>query len=227
MPFLTYKKTLKDAVLWRNNRHKNLKILKYIAHFSFEQKKIHVQNRFFQVNTSNVLSILNYAFSAVFNLHNICTLLHRSKLNIFAKNRLTKNHKIISWNFSKTIANVAKFAKFCQISKISAWESGRFWKMLQNAYFLAKIGADTAENEQHFAEILPTDALWRLCRRPRVWMPAQPLSQRFTARFRRVMAMYPSTTWAENKESSRCTNIKYHRNIKSFRNIDISEIYRN
>ena len=30
--------------------------------------------------------------------------------------------------------------------------------MLQNAYFLAKIGADTAENEQHFAEILPTDA---------------------------------------------------------------------
>ena len=27
--------------------------------------------------------------------------------------------------------------------------------MLQNAYFLAKIGADTAENEQNFAEILP------------------------------------------------------------------------
>ena len=27
--------------------------------------------------------------------------------------------------------------------------------MLQNAYFLAKLGADTAENEQHFAEILP------------------------------------------------------------------------
>ena len=26
--------------------------------------------------------------------------------------------------------------------------------MLKNAYFLAKIGADTAENEQHFAEIL-------------------------------------------------------------------------
>ena len=29
--------------------------------------------------------------------------------------------------------------------------------MLQNAHFLAKIGADTAENEQRFAEILPTD----------------------------------------------------------------------
>ena len=27
--------------------------------------------------------------------------------------------------------------------------------MLQNAYLPAKIGADTAENEQHFAEILP------------------------------------------------------------------------
>ena len=27
--------------------------------------------------------------------------------------------------------------------------------MLQNAYLLEKIGADTAENEQHFAEILP------------------------------------------------------------------------
>ena len=34
--------------------------------------------------------------------------------------------------------------------------------MLQNAYLVAKIGADTAENEQHFAEILPTDALRRL-----------------------------------------------------------------
>jgi hypothetical protein len=49
--------------------------------------------------------------------------------------------------------------------------------MLQNAYFLAKIGADTAENEQHFAEILPTDALWRLrleCRgRPDPWPKAE------------------------------------------------------
>ena len=27
--------------------------------------------------------------------------------------------------------------------------------MLKNAYFLAKIGADTAENEQNLAEILP------------------------------------------------------------------------
>ena len=27
--------------------------------------------------------------------------------------------------------------------------------MLHNAYILAKIGADRAENEQHFAKILP------------------------------------------------------------------------
>ena len=38
--------------------------------------------------------------------------------------------------------------------------------MLQNAYFLAKIGADTAENEQHFAVlgsdgILPCSGLTR------------------------------------------------------------------
>ena len=51
--------------------------------------------------------------------------------------------------------------------------------MLQNAYFLAKIGADTAENEQHFAEILPTDALRRRtptsarCRRA----PGAPVSR--------------------------------------------------
>ena len=34
--------------------------------------------------------------------------------------------------------------------------------MLQNAYFLAKIGADTAENEQHFEGNLPKLAttLW-------------------------------------------------------------------
>ena len=38
--------------------------------------------------------------------------------------------------------------------------------MLQNAYFLAKIGADTAENEQHFAEFLPK--IGRADRAPRV-----------------------------------------------------------
>ena len=37
--------------------------------------------------------------------------------------------------------------------------------MLHNAYFLAKIGADTAENEQHFAEILLIGR--RVAERPR------------------------------------------------------------
>ena len=60
-----------------------------------------------------------------------------------------------SWKFSKTFANVAKFASFCQNSKISVRQSGRFWKMLQNAYLVAKIGADTAENEREFGENLP------------------------------------------------------------------------
>ena len=41
--------------------------------------------------------------------------------------------------------------------------------MLQNAYFLAKIGADTAENEQQFAEILP---IGRRVARIRPWAAA-------------------------------------------------------
>ena len=34
--------------------------------------------------------------------------------------------------------------------------------MLQNAYLVAKIGADTAENEQYFAEILPKNGNYPL-----------------------------------------------------------------
>ena len=51
--------------------------------------------------------------------------------------------------------------------------------MLQNAYFLAKIGADTAENEQHFAEFLPkignyTTGPQGLDDRPRKVAPSPP-----------------------------------------------------
>ena len=102
-------------------------------------------------------------FSSSTRFASFCT----AAISKFSQKIGLKNQQF-SWKFNKNSANVAKFAKFCQISKISAWESGRFWKMLQNAYLLAKIGADTAENEQHFAEILPTDALWRLCRL-RLW----------------------------------------------------------
>ena len=45
--------------------------------------------------------------------------------------------------------NFAKFQKF-QLNNLVDLK-----KMLQNAYLLAKIGADTAENERNFPENLP------------------------------------------------------------------------
>jgi len=53
--------------------------------------------------------------TAFFKLYKICILLHRCNLKIFAKNRFEK-----SAIFSNHFANVAKFAKFCHISKIAA-----------------------------------------------------------------------------------------------------------
>ena len=56
--------------------------------------------------------------------------------------------------------------------------------MLQNAYLLAKIGADTAEIEQHFAEILPIGrrvapaATRRPARRPEASGPGEKLRLR-------------------------------------------------
>ena len=47
------------------------------------------------------------------------------------------------------LQNVAIFQKL-QLDNLIDFE-----KCCKNAYFLAKIGADTAENEQHFAEISP------------------------------------------------------------------------
>ena len=54
--------------------------------------------------------------------------------------------------------------------------------MLQNAYFLAKIGADTAENERNVAEILPKighypTAPLRLCR----LLPAREVTEELLA----------------------------------------------
>ena len=45
----------------------------------------------------------------------------------------------------QNLRNLAKNSKFRLDNLVDL-------KMLKNAYFLAKIGADTAENEQHFAE---------------------------------------------------------------------------
>ena len=63
--------------------------------------------------------------------------------------------------------------------------------MLQNAYFLAKIGADTAENEQHFAEILPTDALSRHERRHEVLRAAGPDARDGPEHVRRAARLQP------------------------------------
>ena len=60
--------------------------------------------------------------------------------------------------------------------------------MLQNAYFLEKISADTAENEQHFAEILPRtgrDSLSAAPRGPRRGSRAAGRSSRAASRPRR------------------------------------------
>ena len=69
--------------------------------------------------------------------------------------------------------------------------------MLQNAYFLAKIGADTAENEQHFAEIMP------IGRRVADGDTASWLSDVAAARpLRRPVALPPGSTeqlWARTE----------------------------
>ena len=48
-----------------------------------------------------------------------------------------------------------KFGNILQILRHLQFFAEISRKLLHNAYSLAKIGADTAENEQHFAEILP------------------------------------------------------------------------
>ena len=88
--------------------------------------------------------------TAFVKLYKICILLRRCNLKFLAKNWFEKSAIFVK--IQQNFANVAKSTKFCRISKFSAKESGRFLKMLKNAYLLAKIGADTAENDQHFAE---------------------------------------------------------------------------
>ena len=66
----------------------------------------------------------NMRSTAFFKLYKISILLHHCNLKIFAKNRFEKTAIFVK--FQQNLANVAKFANFCQISKISARESGRF-----------------------------------------------------------------------------------------------------
>ena len=61
----------------------------------------------------------NMRLTAFFKLYKICILLHRCNLKILAKNRFEKSAIFVK--IQQHFANhVAKFAKFCQISKISA-----------------------------------------------------------------------------------------------------------
>ena len=63
----------------------------------------------------------NMRLTAFFKLYKICILLHRCNLNILAKYRFEKSVIVvkIQQNDEKN-ENVAKSAKFCQFSKISA-----------------------------------------------------------------------------------------------------------
>ena len=72
--------------------------------------------------------------------------------------------------------------------------------MLQNAYFLAKIGADTAENEQHFAEILPKTGNYHTGRAEREGAgPAQrrsPELRTCTGKLLQEVSEYRASIWS-------------------------------
>ena len=91
---------------------------------------------------------------------------------------------------SQNLQNLQNFAKFqsFQLDNLVDFE-----KMLQNAYFLAKIGADTAENEQYFAEILPKTGNYPRRRAAARGAAGQTCSARnaYAARF----AGLPSEAW--------------------------------
>ena len=76
--------------------------------------------------------------------------------------------------------------------------------MLSNAYLLAKIGVDTAENEQRFAEILPKDAggvALGLLRRPKNFAFFGKFRQNFRRRnlqFPRGVQNLSRTTFSKN-----------------------------
>ena len=63
--------------------------------------------------------------------------------------------------------------------------------MLQNAYLLAKIGADTAENERNFAEILPKIGNYPTGRLRRGRLRRRPHDRAAPLRERRVLPLRP------------------------------------
>ena len=91
---------------------------------------------------------------------------------------------------SQNLQNFAKFQNF-QFDNLVDFE-----KMLQNAYLLAKIGADTTENERIFAEILP-----KIGNEPAGPTPGSPLDRDGVVRGRPVRrprtGRRPRLGWAE------------------------------
>ena len=79
--------------------------------------------------------------------------------------------------------------------------------MLQNAYFLAKIGADTAENEQHFADILPKTGNY----------PTGPVAAASAAAGQRVAQARAAEASAEEKvKHYACSNSELERIVSNF-----------
>ena len=109
--------------------------------------------------------------------------------------------KILQMSECRKICEILPNLKKVQLDSLVDFEK------CQNAYFFAKIGADTAENEQHFAEILPKTGNY----------PTGPLGPGARAAGLLVVAALVlarrrrggrvAETWAENKEAICCTNI--------------------
>ena len=76
--------------------------------------------------------------TAFFKLYKICILLHRCNLKILAKNRFGESAIFVK--IQQKFCKCCEICKICQISKDSIRWSGRFWKMLQNAYLYSPVG---------------------------------------------------------------------------------------
>ena len=106
--------------------------------------------------------------------------------------------------------------------------------MLQDSYFLAKIGADTAENEQQF----PAEICWNFADRPSCRRTLELLEVLLEVPHRGGLAARGLLAdrraplalqrlhlgGVENKEFSPNPNTGYQPNIKSWSNIDIPRI---
>ena len=98
--------------------------------------------------------------TAFFEFYKICILLHRCNFKISGKHRFEKTAIFvkIQQQFCKCCKICKHFAKFQELllDNLVGFE-----KCYKKAYLLAKIGADTAENERNFAEKLATERLAR------------------------------------------------------------------